>query len=208
MRLNVAAGLTLSLVILPAAVLAQNVSRTFAGTTWGESEDETKARITAAGFEFSRKDSLGDLVFDGEAMGYASRVYARQTPIGELVSVIVLLRTPDQEAIPTWRAMLHILTEKYGQPTAVLERFESPYKQGDGKAEQAILEGKGAISASWGREEEGLMRLEVTDKLAVRVAYESKDWPQESDRRTGKISSGASSGGKAKRDSAPASNPF
>jgi hypothetical protein len=51
------------------------------------------------------------------------------------------------------------------------------------------------------------MMLEVTDKLAVRVAYESKFWPQESDRRTGKTSGGASSGGKAKRDPA-ASSPF
>lgn len=207
MRAASAAALALALAVFPSAMLAQDNHRTFAGTTWGAGEDDTKAKISAAGFEFSRKDSLGDLVFDGEAMGYASRVYARQTPMQELVSVIVLLRTPDQEAIPAWRAMLHILTEKYGQPTTVLERFESPYKQGDGNAEQAIQEGKGAITASWGREEEGLMKLDITDKLAVRVAYESKYWPQESDRRTA-ASSSNSSGGKAKRDSAPASNPF
>jgi hypothetical protein len=204
MRTASAAALALALAVIPSAMLAQDNHRTFAGTTWGAGEDDTKAKISAVGFEFTQKDEDGDLNFDGEAMGYSSRVYAMLTPDGKLMKVTVLMATPDEEAIPAWRAMLTTMTKKYGEPAHLFETFKAPYKKGDGKAEQAIQEGKGTMAAFWGNEEEGFMMLEVTDKLAVRVAYESKYWPQESDRRTGSNSSG----GKGKRDSAPASNPF
>jgi hypothetical protein len=204
MKTASAAALALALAIIPSAMLAQDNTRTFAGTRWGGSEDDTKAKIGAAGFEFTQKDEDGDLNFDGEVMGFGSRVYAMLTPDGKLVKVTVLLATPDEEAISTWRTMLTSMTKKYGEPSHLFETFKAPYKKGDGKAEQAIQEDKGTMAAFWGDEDEGFMMLEVTDKLAVRVAYESKNWPQESDRRTGNTSSG----GKAKRDPAPTTNPF
>jgi hypothetical protein len=204
MRIASAAALALALAIIPSAMLAQDNNRTFAGTRWGAGEEDTKAKISAAGFEFTQKDEDGDLNFDGEAMGFGSRVYAMLTPDGKLVKVTVLMATPDEEAISTWRTMLVSMTKKYGEPAHLFETFKAPYKKGDGKAEQAIMEDKGTLAAFWGDEDEGFMMLEVTDKLAVRVAYESKNWPQESDRRTGNTSSG----GKAKRDPVPASNPF
>jgi hypothetical protein len=207
MRTASAAALALALAVIPSVMAAQDNHRTFAGTSWGAGEDDTKAKISAAGFEFTQKDDDGDLNFDGEVSGYSSRVYAMLTPDGKLMKVTVLIATPDEEAIPTWRTMLTTMTKKYGEPAHLFETFKAPYKKGDGKAEEAIQEGKGTMAAFWGDEEEGFMMLEVTDKLAVRVAYESKFWPQESDRRTGKTSGGASSGGKAKRDPA-ASSPF
>ena len=207
MKTASAAALALAFAIIPSTMMAQDNNRTFASTRWGAGEDDTKAKVTAAGFEFTQKDEDGDLNFDGEVMSYASRVYAMLTPGGELVKVTVLMATPDEEAISTWRTMLSTLTKKYGEPAHLFETFKAPYKKGDGKTEEAIQEGKGTMAAFWGDEEEGFMMLEVTDKLAVRVAYESKNWPQESDRRTGKSTSGSSTG-KAKRDPAPASSPF
>ena len=208
MRTASAAALAIALAVIPSAMLAQDNTRTFAGTKWGGGEDDTKEKISAAGFEFTQKDEDGDLNFDGEVMGYGSRVYAMLTPDGKLMKVTVLIATPDEEAISTWRTMMANMTKKYGEPAHLFETFKSPYKKGDGKTEQAIQEGKGTLAAFWGDEDEGFMMVEVTDKLAVRVAYESKYWPLESDRRTGKTPSSSSSGGKAKRDPAPASSPF
>lgn len=175
---------------------------TFAGTSWGDNIATTKEHITDAGFEFTEIDDDGDASFDGTVMDYPSRVYAMFNPKKRLVKVSVLIATPDDDAVSTYKSMVSTLVKKYGDPLTVVNNVKPPYKKG--QEQEALADGKGTMASLWGTEETGYLVVQVTEKLAVRVAYEGPDWSAESDRRTGNTSSSPSSSG-----SKPSStNPF
>jgi hypothetical protein len=184
------------------AAPASAQSYTFAGTSWGDNMATTKEHITDAGFEFTEIDDDGDASFDGTVMDYPSRVYAMFNPKKRLVKVSVLIATPDDDAITTYKAMVNTLVKKYGDPLTVVNNVKSPYKKG--QEQEALADGKGTMASLWGTEETGYLVVQVTEKLAVRVAYEGPDWSAESDRRTGNTSSSPSSSG----SKPSSSNPF
>lgn len=202
MKLARAAALLTLVGFVAWAAPAGAQSYTFAGTSWGDNIATTKEHITDAGFEFTELDDDGDLSFDGTVMDYPSRVYAMFTPKKRLAKVSVLIATPDDDAITTYKSMVNTLKKKYGDPLTVVNNVKPPYKKG--QEQEALADGKGTMASLWGTEETGYLVVQVTEKLAVRVAYEGPDWSAESDRRTGNTSSSPSSSG-----SKPASaNPF
>ena len=202
MKFASAATLACALALVAVPTRARAQSYTFAGTSWGDNINTTKEHITEAGFEFTELDDDGDLSFDGTVMDYPSRVYAMFTPKKKLVKVSVLIATPDDDAITTYKAMVNTLSKKYGDPLTVVNQVKAPYKKG--QEQEALADGKGTMASLWGTEETGYLVVQVTEKLAVRVAYEGPDWSAESDRRTGNTSSSPSTSG-SKPSSA---NPF
>lgn len=202
MKLARAAALFTLVGLVSWAAPAGAQSYTFAGTSWNDNIATTKEHITDAGFEFTEIDDDGDATFDGTVMDYPSRVYAMFNPKKRLVKVSVLIATPDDDAITTYKAMVNTLTKKYGDPLTVVNNVKPPYKKG--QEQEALADGKGTMASLWGTEETGYLVVQVTEKLAVRVAYEGPDWSAESDRRTGNTSSSPSGSG-----SKPATaNPF
>ena len=193
MQLARAAALLTLVGLVTWAAPADAQTYTFAGTSWGDNIATTKEHITGAGFEFLELDDDGDLSFDGTVMDYPSRVYAMFTPKKRLVKVSVLIATPDDDAISSYKSMVNTLTKKYGDPLTVVNSVKPPYKKG--QEQEALADGKGTMASLWGTEETGYLVVQVTEKLAVRVAYEGPDWSAESDRRTGNSASSPSSSG-------------
>lgn len=76
--------------------------------------------------------------------------------------------------------MKEILIKKYGELTKDYAFFQSPYREGDGYEEQAIRVGKGHFAAFWSSQGLGVM---ISDRLTVRVLYESASWDAELERR-------------------------
>jgi hypothetical protein len=189
MKLISAATLACALALVSAPTLARAQAYSFAGTSWGDNIATTKTHITDAGFEFIKLDDDGDLSFDGTVRDFSSRVYAIFTPKQELVKVTVQITTPDDDAISTYKAMVSTLTKKYGDPTGELNQVKPPYTAG--QTLEAIKDGKGTMATLWGSDAKGYMAVEVTQRLNVRVSYESPDWSAESDRRSGTTSSGS-----------------
>lgn len=157
---------------------------TFADMKWGTPIAEVKRILSSKGFT-TNIDDEGDLRFEGTLMSVKSVGFALMTE-GKLSKVIVNLATPEKDARKTYTDMKEVLTKKYGEPSKCFEYFSRPYYEGDGYEEQAIRVGKGVFACFWN---EQLISVEITDKLIVRIAYESQSWSQEADRRKAKKTS-------------------
>jgi hypothetical protein len=102
-----------------------------------------------------------------------------------LVSVSVNLITSDALARPIYDNMKQVLTKKYGNPGGCLEKFLSPYYEGDGHAEDAIRLGKAKIACLWFDPEKATdtLAMMITGNLVVHISYDSPSWKKERERR-------------------------
>jgi hypothetical protein len=84
--------------------------------------------------------------------------------------------------------MKAVLVKKYGEPTQDFAFFQRPYFEGDGYEEQAIRLGKGHFSCYWTPPKDSKVRgdtlaLNLTERLTVKITYESSNWGEEAERR-------------------------
>ena len=96
----------------------------------------------------------------------------------------------DLSSRQAYRDMKAMLTTKYGAPADVVESFDAPYHEGDGREEQAIREDKGHFLALWRQRvgsDTSYLGLQITEKLNLFLAYESPNWGAELDRRRAKL---------------------
>lgn len=153
---------------------------TFADLAWGSSIAATAKQLKVKGFS-TKVDSDGDLRFEGtllshRCVGFA--VFGNE----KLLKVQVAIATPDHKARGVYSDLRETLINKYGEATDTFEFFLDPYYDGDGYEEQAIRVGKGHFATYWG----SALSIEITEKLAVRLSYESPGWEAESERRKNK----------------------
>jgi hypothetical protein len=181
------AGALLVLSVLLCGV-ADAASYRFADLVWGSSPTEVRAGLVAKGYQDIAADKDGDLGFRGTVL--ETPVVGRALFAGaKLSAVTVILVTADKDCRSMYSRMKEVLTAKYGPPTQALEFFTSPYYKGDGFEDQAIRLGKGHFDVFWStppesRDTEGDdLWLGITDRLAVRIQYESPTWSEELKRR-------------------------
>lgn len=188
---NISQGLcTYSKIVLFFFILILNLSTaqakqpTFANIPWGIDLAELRKQLTSNGFTPLNVDEDGDLKFKGKLLGHNAVGFAF---LGnrKLMKLQLLIATPDHKAISTYRDLREILAKKYGEPEHVFEYFKRPYYDGDGYEEQAIRLGKGTFSCFW----KDVISLSITEKLAVKLNYESALWSAEMDRRDAKRNS-------------------
>lgn len=180
----VALAAFLGLVPLPAA--AQGFR--FANIPWGSNGITMKQMMADQGLTFVEVDTDGDYKFKGTLNGYEAVVWGFMSADG-LAKINVTLFTPDEKARKVYADMKTALITKYGAPAEVLERFDSPYSDGDGREDQAMREDKGHLLALWrtpvGRDT-SFLGLQVTEKLNVSLGYEGPSWGVELERRRAK----------------------
>lgn len=162
-----------------APVFAQGF--TFAEIPWGANVQDVTKLLGAKGFTTTGIDKDGDLPFRGQLLGYKA-IGLGLFSGGSLQKMSVILITPDNKARQVYRDLKDTLVAKYGPPTNNFEFFERPYYAGDGFEEQAIRLSKGHFTALW-KADLGVLAIEITERLTVRVAYEGPEWAAEADRR-------------------------
>jgi hypothetical protein len=170
--------------LLLASSVAFGQSYTFSEMQWGMTRAEVTAALGRAGFPNVRPDKDNDLRFEGGTLlGHKAGGFAMFSS-DRLVKVQVFLLTPDNKARETFTRLREALQEKYGAPTRAFQLFTKPYFEGDGYEEQALRLGKARFSAFWlGEASKQALWLQITEKLAVVVNYESAEWKEESVRR-------------------------
>jgi hypothetical protein len=164
--------------ILFISAVAQAKQPTFANISWGIDQAELRKHLTSNGFTPSNVDKDGDLKFKGELLGYDAVGFAFLGS-GKLVKIQLLIATPDNKAISSYKDLKETLIKKYGLPTSTYQYFKRPYYDGDGYEEQAIRLGKGIFASFW----DSSLSVSITEKLAVNLSYESASWSAEVDRR-------------------------
>ena len=163
----------------------------FADVNWGSSRSQTKAQVVAKGYTFAKQDDDGDLQITGNYLGTPLRIVALFTPDNKLAKVFVHWLTPDDDCLAFYRRMKEALSNKYGDTSYDVRRFDSPYYEDDGYEEQAVRVGKGHIFATWSwptqpdNQAAGLM-ISVEKNLTVELTYEPPEWEAESQRRQSK----------------------
>ena len=160
----------------------------FANIPWGSNGTTMKQMMSDQGLSFVEVDSEGDYKFKGPLNGYEAVVWGLMSADG-VAKISVTLFTPDEKARKAYREMKVALTTKYGTPAEVLERFDSPYRDGDGREDQAMREDKGHLLSLWKMpvdRDTSYLGLQVTEKLNVFLAYEGPQWGAELDRRRAK----------------------
>jgi hypothetical protein len=160
----------------------------FANIPWGSNGVTMKQMMADQGLSFVEVDSEGDYKFKGTLNGYEAVVWGLMSTNG-VAKISVTLFTPDEKARKAYQDMKTALTVKYGTPTEVLERFDPPYHDGDGREDQAVREDKGHLLALWKTpvdRDTSYLGLQVTAKLNVFLAYEGPGWGAELDKRRAK----------------------
>lgn len=178
----------LAIALLPSRAVAQGFR--FANIPWGANGVTMKQMMADQGLNFVEVDSEGDYKFKGTLNGYQAVVWGLMSGTGGVAKFSITLFTPDERARQTYRDMKGALSTKYGVPSEVLERFDPPYRDGDGHEDQAVREDKGHFLVLWrqpvGRDT-SYLGLQVTEKLNVFLAYEGPQWSNELDRRRAKM---------------------
>jgi hypothetical protein len=171
------------------AAVAKAPEPRFADIPWGTSAAGVEKAITALGMKLQKKHDEGDAMYEGRLFDQDAFVLTMMSAKG-LVKVEVGLGTPDDVAVGVYRNLVSTLTSKYGKPDESVETYEAPYAKGDGFETLAIQSGKATLKTVWlPQTAPSALLVTVTDKLLVRLVYESDDWAAESGRRTKKAKS-------------------
>lgn len=179
------AGALLVLALLPSLTGAETVTTPrFADIAWGASADAVVRAATDAGLRLVGQDRDGDFEFEGTLFEAAATVYAYMSPDRGLVKVQVRLASPNDESRQHYGRIVDALAQQYGA-TERVEIYRLPYRQGDGREDEAVRLGKGLLYATWGDDlHPGQAALVVrATKRIVGLDYESHDWSAEADRR-------------------------
>lgn len=157
---------------------------TFASMRWGAPDAVVVEAAAAAGLRLVLKDDAGDYEFAGDVFGAPAVVYAFMSPAEGLVKVQVRLTTPDGKPARTYASVVEQLAQQYGT-TEPVEHFKAPYKRGDGREDEAVLNGMGLLISAWGDERQpGQAALIVrAARFIVGLDYESHGWMAEFARR-------------------------
>ena len=161
----------------------------FANIPWGSNGAAIKQLLADQGMNFVEVDTDGDYKFKGTLSGYEAVVWGLMSSSG-VAKFSVTLFTPDEKARQAYRDMKGMLTTKYGAPAELVETFDSPFREGDGREEQAIREDKGHFLVLWRQRvgpDTSYLGLQITEKLNLFLAYESPKWSAELDRRRAKL---------------------
>jgi hypothetical protein len=186
MRRIAVAGALATAIAAPAS--AQSTEFTFTGLAWKSRAEDVRGVLERKGYTFVKVDEDGDYSFTGTLVGQKAQLLALMAD-GRLAKFVVFLATPDEVARSTYADLRETLVEKYGRPTETIERYEAPYRKGDGHEDEAVKGKKGELRTFWLREAKpgpAYLSIGVTDNLAVRVVYESPDWVREAERRQAK----------------------
>lgn len=161
----------------------------FANIPWGSNGTTIKQLLADQGMNFVEVDTDGDYKFKGTLSGYEAVVWGLMAN-GGVAKFSITLFTPDEKATQAYRDMKSTLTTKYGAPADLVESFDAPYREGDGREEQAIRQDKGHFLALWRQRvgsDTSYLGLQITEKLNLFLAYESPNWSAELDRRRAKL---------------------
>lgn len=155
-----------------------------AGVSWGIAPDSVTSLIEPRGYNFNRVDEDGDMWFDGMLFQTPTRLFAF---IGteKLVKFRMVILTEDEDALSMYQTARAELAKRFGPPKETIERYQAPYKKGEGELE-AIRAGKATVATHWLPPASSRMShvsVTVTDELVVVVDYESPAWERESLRR-------------------------
>lgn len=166
------------LFLLFTSITANAQQAIFADLKWGSTRTEVTKQLPSKGFPSIKTDEDGDLQFEGMLLGQKTIGFAIFTKQG-LQKVQLTMLTPDHKVISIYRDLKKTLINKYGTPSNTYEYFKKPYYEGDGYEEQALRLGKARFSAFWNKD----MYIEITEKLNIRITYESENWDDESKKR-------------------------
>jgi hypothetical protein len=164
----------------------------FAGIVWGDTPAAVDTKLRAGGFTPADKDGE-DIGFRGSFAGYEGTgwVYFAK---GKAVKTIFVIRPAAEQVLPTYDRVRSWLTRQYGKTTHQMETYDAPYAKGDGRALEALREGKSFIGTAW-REGPDTGPLDASSPgvilragkdLAVRLSYEGPGWSDEVKRRQGR----------------------
>ena len=171
----------------PLALPAQGFR--FANIPWGSNGVTLKQMLADQGLNFVEVDTDGDYKFKGTLNGYETVVWGLMSPNG-VAKFSITMFTPDEKARLAYRDMKAVLSSKYGTPSEVVETFDAPYHDGDGREDQAVREDKAHFLSLWRQpvgSDTSYLGLQVTQKLNVFLAYEGPSWGAELDRRRSKM---------------------
>jgi hypothetical protein len=177
--------LATALAFLPLATTARAAEvPTFAGMSWGASDSAVVEAASAAGLRLVQKDEAGDYEFAGDVFGAPAVVYAYMSPGHGLVKVQIRLTARDGRPAQAYASVVEQLAQEYGS-TEPVEHFKAPYARGDGREDEAVVNGKGLLISAWGDERlPGQAALIVrAARLVVGLDYESHGWMAEYERR-------------------------
>jgi hypothetical protein len=180
-------GLLLGLALVPASLVAQGYR--FANIPWGSDGNTLKQLMASTGLNFIQVDSDGDYKFKGTLNGYETVAWGLMSASGGVAKISVTMFTPDERARRTYQDLKGTLTTKYGAPAETVERFDPPYRDGDGREDQALREDRGHLLSLWRQpvgSDTSYLGLQVTEKLNVFLAYEGPRWSSELERRRAK----------------------
>lgn len=175
-------GLSLVLAVLAMVVMGGVAEAAelpmFGEFKYGMTVEQAKTSAEDQGYVFMRTGDYGDVCYAGMVLNEEALVFLAFAN-GTLEKIVVTLVTEDPDAIPVYKRMKRILTERYGKPTSEYEFYHSPYYEGDGFEQTAIRVGKGSLATFWGVN----LSLNIERILVVVVTYESPKWDAESDRK-------------------------
>ncbi len=157
-------------------------SYNFADIPWGARAQEVKSFLSSKSFNPGVVDKDGDIPFSGELAGHRLSGHVMFANDGAQ-KITFGLATPNNQARSVYRDLRQSLIEKYGKPSRSHEFFQKPYYSGDGYEDQAIRLGKGTFATYWFIEGGGALAIQITERLAVRIAYEGPGWGAEVDKR-------------------------
>jgi hypothetical protein len=156
----------------------------FADVPWAARAETVREAMVKQGFQFAKNTENGDLLFDGRLFNQTTQVAAVMSKNGDLVKWVVMLLTPDNHAIDTYRDLREGLIKTYGPPHDDFEFYQTPYRKSDGYEVTAIKVGKGHLASYWSKDSDGsMLSIEVTEALNVYVGYESAAFHDENARR-------------------------
>ena len=154
----------LFLILISTFSCSLNRSYQFAEIPWGSNGDEVSKGLAKAGFIDIKYIEHGNIVFQGELMGYKSFGLCAMSGKKGLVKTVITIITPDRESTATFDSIVTVLTKKYGAPRSKSILTAHFYKSDVAGDKDNLL-------------------VSITDQLNVELSYESKEFGEYLDKK-------------------------
>ncbi|HET7225423.1 MAG TPA: hypothetical protein VFK69_06870 [Candidatus Eisenbacteria bacterium] len=158
---------------------------TFAEVPWGTPADELARKLAPSGFKPARGRSPDSrFVATGRFYERFAVLEAQVDDRGRLVRIVVsMLPKAAPMSYDTYTDMRGVydevvasLLDKHGPPDEKVSRVQFPYWNGQSEEDHALRDHKADIHSLWKAEDGDQLRVEMDDRLAVKLTWTAGEW--------------------------------
>lgn len=157
----------------------------FAEVPWGTPADELARKLAPSGFRPTRgRSPESRFVATGRFYERYAVLEAQVDDRGRLVRIVVsMLPKPGTQTYDTYTDMRAVydevvesLTDKYDVPDNKASRVQFPYWNGQSEEDHALRDHKADIHAEWKAVDGDQLRVEMDDRIAVKLTWTAGEW--------------------------------